>query len=391
MWSVGGIPVRPFDGHVKRVRVDENEGLARHILDVAFPLFRGAGAISGRERRVRDGFYGNGGDKHLPSRQPRRRFSGGLPGDPLPRGRYYTLCRQLPSSSREPKGSSADSGVLGAELDAYSDWSVSGPVLAFDWSSRQTVPPFLRKLAGGPTTTNALGVVFLRESGFRSMIEVIIAEKEQDPSFKDEDWGGAELLVMADGRIPIGPGLQYRYHRAHCFNIQYKIEKMQLSRVVDLRYPGTQEAFLKVFSPNLTSAGLDGFLMIMLPTLLTPGLGGSETTDLIGSYLRTHGAEGLIYPSARFDPWVKLQNDTIVDFGGWNLVDYRNAPSSHLPTFSKDLFNPEQSDRMSVETLPPSSRYGYGSWKVRGVMNKSEGRHMNQLRRYIASRDISSW
>lgn len=102
-WPVGGIPVRPFDGFVKRVRVDENEGLARHILDLAFPLFRGTNSVSTQEGRVRADFYGNDRNIQLPGRQPRRRFSGGLPGESLPRGRYYSLCREFPPGSKEAK------------------------------------------------------------------------------------------------------------------------------------------------------------------------------------------------------------------------------------------------------------------------------------------------
>lgn len=389
-WPVGGIPVRPFDGFVKRVRVDENEGLAGHILDLAFPLFRGTDSVSTQEGRVRADFYGNDRNIQLPGRQPRRRFSGGLPGESLPRGRYYSLCREFPPGSKEAKTQSADSGVLSAELSAYADWSVSGPVLVFDWSSRDAVPEFQRPLAGGPATASALGVLFLRESGARSIMDIMLDEKERDPSFKDEDWGGVHQIIQMTGSIPIGPGLEYRYQMAYRVNIQYKIEEIHLSRVVDLRYPDTQEAFLKVFIPELSSAGLDGFLT-MLPTLLASQLGGSDATNLIGSYLRTHGADGLVYPSARFDPWVRFQNDTLADFGGWNLVDYRGAPSAHLPAFSRDLFRPEPADRLKVEKPPPGREYGYGSWKVPGVMHRAHGRQMDQLRRYVETRDISSW
>jgi hypothetical protein len=252
------------------------------------------------------------------------------------------------------------------------------------------VPPFLGKLAGGPTTASALGVVFLREPGACSIMDIIFAERERDPSVKDEDWGGAHQLIKMKGAISIDRGLKYHYDTAYCFNLQYKVEEVQLSRVVDLRYPDTQEAFLGVFLPEFRHEGLDGFLR-MLPTLLASRLGGSEATNLIGSYLRTYGADGLIYPSARFDPWVQLQNDAIVDYGGWNLVDYRNAPSNHLPAFSRDLFRPERSDGLTVEKPHPSRhrQYGYGSWKVRGVMERAATQHMDQLRRYVATHDIS--
>jgi hypothetical protein len=124
----------------------------------------------------------------------------------------------------------------------------------------------------------------------------------------------------------------------------------------------------------------------MLPTLVGPGLGGSEATSLIGSYLRTHGVQALIYPSARFNTWVQVQDGVPVDYGGWNLVDYRNAPCSQLPAFDPGLFRPEPGNT-TVE-LPPkgSRRFGHGSWKLRRVMEKAEMRHRTELKRYLESR-----
>jgi hypothetical protein len=134
MWSAGGIPLRSFTGPVKQVRIDENETLIGHVLDLAFPLFRGLKTLGPQEQRARASFY-QGGDRRLKGGEPRRRYSGGTRGEALPRNRYYTVCRPAPSDGRGtgPKRS-ADWGLLGMELDAYSDWSVSGLVMVFDWA-----------------------------------------------------------------------------------------------------------------------------------------------------------------------------------------------------------------------------------------------------------------
>lgn len=43
-------------------------------------------------------------------------------------------------------------------------------------------------------------------------------------------------------------------------------------------------------------------------------------------WLRTLGADALIFPSTRVDAFAEFIDGRLVDHGGWNLVDYRNAP-----------------------------------------------------------------
>jgi hypothetical protein len=75
-----------------------------------------------------------------------------------------------------------------------------------------------------------------------------------------------------------------------------------------------------------------------------------------------------------------------VDFNGWNLVDYRDAPCSRLPAFDAGLFW-RDAGYTFVEVPPKGDpRYGPGSWKLRRVMEKAEMRHMAELKRYVATR-----
>ncbi len=98
------------------------------------------------------------------------------------------------------------------------------------------------------------------------------------------------MLLGGENTFTLSPGIEYRADMGYCYNIQYRIEAMEISQVADLRYPDTQEAFVRVFCPGLDPQDPTSFLAI-LPTLVAPSLGGPEATSLIGSYLRTHGAQ----------------------------------------------------------------------------------------------------
>lgn len=65
----------------------------------------------------------------------------------------------------------------------------------------------------------------------------------------------------------------------------------------------------------------------LLPSLLDQWLGcGWSTGNMAGFFARDAGASGLIYPSARTNPWVSLENDVVTDSGGWCFVRYAEAP-----------------------------------------------------------------
>ena len=371
--------MRSFQGRVKQVRIDENETLMGHVLDLAFPLFRGGKTLSPRQQRTRAHFYQGG---QLDGGEPRRRYSGGARGEALPRNRYYTVCPPAPSGGRgtRPKRS-ADWGLLGRELDAYADWSVSGLVMVFDWGDLDVLPKYLRSIPP-PAIPDCLRVLFLRTPGSRSIVDVLYAEQENDPLFTSDNWGGGHLILKVDDTFTLAPGIEYHADLGYCYNIQYRTEELEIPQVADLRYPDTQEAFVRVFCPGLDPRDPASFPS-MLPTLVAPSLGGPGATSLIGSYLRTNGARALIYPSARFNTYVQVRDGSPVAYHGWNLVDYRNAPCSHLPAFDAGLFRPDAGSTI-VEVPQGNPHYQHGSWKLRRVMENAELRHIAQLKRYLA-------
>ena len=356
-----------------------------HVLDLAFPMFRGPKTLTPQQQRVRASFY-QGRDHQVREGEPRRRYSGGGRTEALPRNRYYAVCPPEPSGGRGTRRRgkrSADWGLLAAELDAYADWSVSGLVMVFDWGDREVLPKLLRRIPP-PALPDCLRVLFLRAPGARSIPDIIFAEDKSDPLFNPDDWGGAHLVLAGENTFTFAPGIEYRSNMGFCYNIQYRTEEIEISQVADLRYPDTQEAFVRIFRPGLDPKDPTSFYT-MLPTLVAPQLGGSEATSLIGSYLRTCGAQGLVYPSARFNTYVQVRDGSIIDYNGWNLVDYRNAPCSHLPAFDEGLFRPERGSTTVEIPANGDPRYGPGSWKLRRVMEKTEMRHLAELKRYIAT------
>jgi hypothetical protein len=56
---------------------------------------------------------------------------------------------------------------------------------------------------------------------------------------------------------------------------------------------------------------------------------GNAVTDVFALFLRRLGCEVIVFPSARCDNGVVFNDGAIVDFWGWNAVDFRGAP---LPT-----------------------------------------------------------
>jgi len=64
----------------------------------------------------------------------------------------------------------------------------------------------------------------------------------------------------------------------------------------------------------------------LLPVVNTPDFGGNAFTELVATFLRRLGCDGLIFPSARCDHGVVIAHGGPVFAWGWNLVDYRDLP-----------------------------------------------------------------
>jgi hypothetical protein len=123
--------------------------------------------------------------------------------------------------------------------------------------------------------------------------------------------------------------------------LPYTVAPMRLQNVLDLRFPDAQRWLFETFAAGdgewVTFLGTklpkeEGFCGL-LPTLMARDNGGNGFTDVIGSYLRHHGVEALVFPAARSDVFTHFVNAELIESGGWNLVDYRgfteDVPKRH--------------------------------------------------------------
>jgi hypothetical protein len=110
-----------------------------------------------------------------------------------------------------------------------------------------------------------------------------------------------------------------------------------------LRWVAGDETLQRAF-PN--KPPLDEFADL-LPSLMTQTQGGGDAACRIaGQWLRSLGADALVFPSARSNASVVVERGSLVGSYGWNLVDYRSAEPPWLQTF--DLW-PRWPDRVSNE------------------------------------------
>jgi hypothetical protein len=109
----------------------------------------------------------------------------------------------------------------------------------------------------------------------------------------------------------------------------------------------------------------------MLPTLMAPALGGTNVTHAIGSWMRSSGVNGLVFPSARSNTSVSMwAGAELLDWNGWNFLDYRTAkdlPATEVTTSQAgwpDFLQP------GAQLTVATDDEHLGSWKVIGVQDR---------------------
>lgn len=312
---------------LKQISLDDLADDGRAAMAASFSGFTGAPS----EDHVRRGAalwdkrFGRLGVARDADTSVPRRFAGDLT---LGRGRYFTLCKTADGN---------DEGVLVRELSTYHNPLEAGLVTIID--------PTLPEHRG--SIPLALRAVPLRD-----------------------------LLLLCP---PIGD-------RPHPFAARFSVEakplyvvlpmrivELEIDRVVDLRTPRTADWFASALSsldwrdflpdptsPNALENSRQGFhvsgyrpdgydpdktptrtgfaafpfkptvesLGNLLPSLLCPSIGGGRgAAEIVGLWLRKLGANGVIFPSARSDSRVVVRNGELVDWSGFNFVDYRDAPA----------------------------------------------------------------
>ena len=155
---------------------------------------------------------------------------------------------------------------------------------------------------------------------------------------------------------------------------------VQIEKTIDLRLPSTQDWFVKSFvgleinaNPVYDRQRPESF-EDLLPLICHPSLGGSNIfTQAIGQWLRKHGVEALIYPSARANPNCGVGRTGIDMFKGWTLVSYMSAS----PIEDVNLFGRVADWRDPLNPLRVAFK---SDGDTRGSLALRGGRELNLLR-----------
>lgn len=287
-------PRTTFEGWIKQIDAAQLQPSSHEALRAGFPLFFDLD-VPPEQLLVAIARTASGEPVRLKKRT--RRFAG---DELLPRSRYYTL-------SKDARGN--DAGTLVCELWAYSQIARTGKIALIDMAD-QTASHQLKQLGLETPAENTILLVFLPGSD-----------------------SGLSPFLLSNG-LP---------QRTVAFPLPVKVIHERIDNVVDLRLPETADWFaravsravLEVYSPKNQSIRylkcwplrppLENFGQL-LPAMLTQEHGGGVLSVAAGVLLRKAGVNGLIFPSARNDPFLIFRDGEIRRAEGWNFVDYRNAP-----------------------------------------------------------------
>lgn len=312
----------PFNGFLRSMRCTDMTDLGRKVFAYAFPGFFNKNEIDPEKLKDNIDALSKQYDKIFVNRLMPRRFSGDFYSETFPRSRYYTIAKDHTGN---------DQRTLIKELLAYSNPNRTGPLITADAIQPQDIKE-------------------LKEIGV-------------DISLQD-------AIII----ITILPG-ENEYT-----GVAYSLDTclVHIENCVDLRLLSTQEwfyskfrkgdgeIFQKFFGDNIHC------FTDMLPALMWPSLGGGgiyehgAITQAIGKWMRKNNVEAFIYPSARLNAYVKYSNTELIDFYGWNLIDYRNS-SNGIFEGAESMFISH--DAPWPEALPYPSNlkiHPCGSWQFEG-------------------------
>jgi hypothetical protein len=344
------LPTTRFHGWLKQMNPAVLNASGRQLFRDVFPMFTQLTyeeQVARTERLAELGIAPNAEDEaalayarelaeqSVPVQVPRhRRFAGG--DGMLPRGCYSSLCHDAGGD---------DDHCLSRELLAYVDYQVPAFVYVGDSTSARLV--------------EAIGAPIRARPGYCAIWVVMAPPVEP----------GALAIYQSYYRDLLG--LVGNDSGPQAFAVEAQVTETVIDKVLDLRLPETQRWFFSHFKDGdghfLEKDGRPAIgFFDLVPTLMDPALGGTAETHAIGSWLRSSGVDALIYPSARSDVSVTIRDGELLDWRGWNLIDYRTArefparettrSSSGWPDFR------QPGVRLSV-----AGGQLAGSWRVDGV------------------------
>lgn len=329
------IPFSTFEGLVRQLRVNSSPEALRLGFETAFPtFFDNRFDLTMFEQQVT-------ADGTIKSGKRARRFAG---DETLPRERYFSLCDDQKFN---------DFGTLKREMLAYYDECSGVDVMLYDSLSEPKLKP--ERLAQFGLTE--------KDTEFFLVLMHIVKETQSVSKLK------SHMSLENERSI----GITYGFNK----------HLLQTNRAIDLRLPETQEWFTKTFvslerARKLNKTDKQIFLMPpdeiqsfgeLLPSLLSPEIGGPHTfTQAIGAWMRAHNVALFVFPSARSNAMVDVEDGVIQKSCGWNVVVYDGSPSirwENLFGNSITLYNRKARRHIKIDYIASGSRKG--SFCIRGV------------------------
>ncbi|MCG3157230.1 MAG: hypothetical protein DKINENOH_03862 [bacterium] len=379
---MASIPLTTFDGYLKQLAIANLPETYRNIFNLLFPRFSDKQEISELQKHSADQMaeiFAGYVEVAVVPEQPRR-FAGWA----LPRGRYFSVCSDSHGN---------DNNTLVHEMRTYRNPSIFGMVEVIDLGAREK----LRLRVGDDTHEikgdSSIGVLIHNLNRIPREFSQLTVERFR--------WTTGKTLGML--RFP------------------YEIKKEVIPDVIDLRLPKTRDWFHEYFSKPQENSGiiwpeqlgplatraidptvaLSRFRLVsgraprpkvffdMLPTLMNPDIGGGKPSDTgstvqaIGYWMRNNKVSAFIYPSARCDVFVEVENGELVNFGGWSLVDYRSIEQDKaIDTHTYD-YSPwcwvKFPEGVSVGVADNHSIHS-GSFYINGVVNYWAKDYLEQIR-----------
>lgn len=301
------IPFSIFEGYIKQLNVAELDDNEHFALDSLFPLFCNLDDW----HRFDSGWCpvrtGMNGKVFYVGRGRERRYAG---DQTLTRGRYFSLCNNTASGD--------DGGTLLNELMAYYSYRSRIPGRVFDTTVGHDAAKELR--------------TYGHELPHFPALLLRVGPKESNPVPKRMGLPPCDTVHVPLPLIILRATIEY---------------------TVDLRIPATQDWFFSHFMEleqahcrypkenGIFKSGDTYFVTFdkdrsemrsfvdILPVLLAPEPGGGQPfLQGVGAWLRSHGANALIYPSARRNTSVTAcaRTGQVLSSAGWNLVVFAGSP-----------------------------------------------------------------
>ena len=345
-------PFSTFRGYLKQIDTNRLDQRTREYLTKCFPEFQDLDRAAHWTQNAGVGVAMGSTHATRRSRGRARRYSGGAD---LPGGRYFAICNN---------DSGYDGGTLVRELMSY-------------WSSRTRAMPELVD-----STVDVTVAEQLREHpmlGSAPFLMLLVREIQTTASAPPYELGPAAAVVMP---LPITPVdyarvLDLRRREAQDWLLDFCNTHVSGHRDIDIE--GT---VLRTWKPRLSS------FRELLPTLMSPTVGGSVFHDSLGVWLRRHGCFGLVFPSARRNARVHCDDQEITGFDGWNFVVYDGAPRPEQePMFGVEpKWLTEYDAGIRVEDWCDLPR----RWSVTGAEEGEERRYQNESMALVrGTRNIS--